>query len=131
MCICLLLRGTSPPKRSHEWLIGEALTNLYVGLSREARGEKLSAMRFIQGYAVDRIVELSEKIEEAGAMRRDPFSLERRYEARFPGIAQLLSQFLQGYDRNRESALAILFFLDQNFEINPRMKGEISRLCQN
>ncbi len=48
------------PKRSTEWLVGEALTNLYVGLCRERRGEKLSAMRFIQGYAVDRVLDLME-----------------------------------------------------------------------
>ena len=40
--------------------LGEALTNLYVGMAREKRGEKLSAMRFIQGYAVDRLLELAE-----------------------------------------------------------------------
>ncbi|HEY5769444.1 MAG TPA: hypothetical protein VIS71_06325 [Terrimicrobium sp.] len=55
-----------PGEWSPEWLVGEALTNLYVGLSRFHRGEKLSAMRLIQCHAVDRILELSEKIEGAG-----------------------------------------------------------------
>ena len=46
-----------------EWLVGEAITNLYVGLCRFHRGEKLSAARFVQGYAVDRILELSYQLE--------------------------------------------------------------------
>ncbi len=33
---------------SPEWIIGEALTNLYVGMSRYNRGEKLSGSRFVQ-----------------------------------------------------------------------------------
>src|SRR5205085_2625578 len=34
------------------WIVGEALANLLVGLGRWRRGEKLSAMRFVQGHAV-------------------------------------------------------------------------------
>ncbi len=45
-----------------DWLLGEALTNLYVGLQRELRGERLSAMRFIQGYALDRLVALAGRL---------------------------------------------------------------------
>ena len=112
-----------------EWLIGEALTNLYVGLSRDRRGEKLSAMRFIQGYAVDRILELSEKVEEPVSSDRDEFNLERRYEQRFPGMARLLPEFLQGYEKNSESALAILSYLETNFEVNPAMKQAVLELC--
>ncbi|MFZ1755508.1 MAG: hypothetical protein WAU10_17290, partial [Caldilineaceae bacterium] len=44
--------------QSQDHLLGEALTNLYVGLARFHRGEKLSAARFIQQYAVDRVLEL-------------------------------------------------------------------------
>src|SRR4029078_1215740 len=43
--------------RDQDWLLGEALTNIYIGLNREKRGEKLSGMRFIQDYAVDRVLE--------------------------------------------------------------------------
>lgn len=41
---------------SLDYPLNEALTNLYFGLGRYARGERLSAMRFIQGYAIDRIL---------------------------------------------------------------------------
>ncbi|PKO16279.1 MAG: hypothetical protein CVU39_07910 [Chloroflexi bacterium HGW-Chloroflexi-10] len=115
---------------STEWLIGEALTNLYIGLKRDQRGEKLSAMRFIQSYAVDRILELSEKIEKVGPIAADDFNIERRYEKRIPAMDRLLPEFLQGYQRNRESALAALSYLDRNFEINPAMKQSILKLCE-
>lgn len=114
---------------STEWLIGEAVTNLYVGLSRDQRGEKLSAMRFIQSYAIDRILELSEKIEAVESIAGDEFNIERRYEERIPAMIRLLPEFLQGYERNRESALAALSYLDRNFEINSAMKQAILKLC--
>lgn len=41
---------------SAEFALGEMLTNLYVGLGRYARGEKLSGTRFIQSYAVDMLI---------------------------------------------------------------------------
>lgn len=34
-------------RRDKEFLVGEAITNLYVGMGRDKRGKKLSAMRFI------------------------------------------------------------------------------------
>ena len=54
----------TPPaaKNSAEWLLGEALTNLYVGLCRYHRGEKLSAARFIQQYALDRLLSANTKV---------------------------------------------------------------------
>lgn len=116
-----------PP--SSEWLIGEAITNLYVGLCREKRGEKLSAMRFIQNYAVDRILELAEQVEAVTSVDEDTFNLERRYEQRVPAMTSLLPALLQGYARNRESALAALAYLDRNFEINSEMKQAILALC--
>lgn len=113
-----------------EWMLGEALTNLYVGLMREQRGETLSAMRFIQGYAVDRILELAAKIHKAEAVHIDPFNTERRYEARYPDMAGILPALAQGYDRNRESALASLNFLETHFSVPPAMKHAISELCK-
>jgi len=112
-----------------EWLVGEALTNLYVGLGRLRRGEKLSAARFIQQYAVDRILELSASIESATSAAEDVFVKERRFEQRFPGVAQQLPRFIQGYERSCESALAILGFLEQHFEINRAMAEAVRGLC--
>jgi lincosamide nucleotidyltransferase B/F len=111
-----------------EWLLGEALTCLYVGLGRYHRGEKLSAQRFIQHYAVDRVLELMELETTAVPLPRDPFAVERRYEQRFPDLARQLPQFIQGYDYSRESAQALLAFLDHHFTINQALKSRILAL---
>jgi len=116
--------------RSIDWLVGEALTNLYTGLSRDARGEKLSAMRSIQVYALDRLLELCAKREPGTSATRDVFAFERRYEQRHPRCAQALPAFAQGYERNVESALAILTFLEQHFEVAPAMQQAIEELCK-
>lgn len=122
---------SAPPEpKTVAFLLGEALTNLYVGLGREHRGERLSAMRFIQGYAVDRLVELSAFIETAASAHPDVFDTARRYEARFPTLAQHLPQFLQGYEKNCESAIAILNFLDYYFEINQPLREAIIELAK-
>lgn len=116
-------------RRTMEFLVGEAVTNLYVGMGRDKRGEKLSAMRFIQGYAVDRLLELSEYIEPGQDVSRDIFASERRFEARHPSVACELPVWMQGYERNREAALAILSFLERHFEINKAMADAVRELC--
>ena len=120
---------TKPESAPTEWLIGEALTNLYVGLGRYHRGEKLTAARFIQQYAVDRVLELAAQVEPEQAAHKDHFAFERRYEQRFPRTAELLPTFIQGYERSRESADAILGFLEQHFDINVAMARVIRALC--
>lgn len=117
-------------RRDKEFLIGEALTNLYVGMGRDKRGEKLSAMHFIQGYAVDRLLELAEYLEPEQNVVRDLFTNERRFEARQPVIARELPDWLQGYEHNRESALAILTFVEAHFEVNPALAAAIRQLCE-
>ena len=114
--------------RAVEELLGEALTNLYVGLGRYQRGERASALRFIQGYAVDRILDLAPHIEAEQAGRRDLFDAPRRFELRFPTVAQDLPRFMQGYDRTPESAAAILAFLERHWAVDPAMKQAIVAL---
>ncbi len=116
-------------KPSLEWSLGEALTNLYVGVSRFHRGERLSAMRLIQGYAVDRVLELAERIA-SGSSGEDVFAPERRYEQRRPLIAKELPAFTQGYDRSIESAQAILLFLERHFPVNESFKRMLMDLFQ-
>ena len=118
-----------PSRRNKDWLLGEALTNIYVGLQRDQRGEKLSAMRFIQGYAVDKLVELVEYIETPQKAHRDPFVNERRFEQRYPNVVPKLVTWTQGYEKNRESALAILEFLERHFDVSEAMAKEIRVLA--
>lgn len=120
-----------PADSTIEWLLGEALTNLYTGLSRHRRGETLSAVRCIQVHAVDRSLELAARLEPEQSSARDPFAFDRRFEQRYPGIAQALPEFIQGYARNVESAQAILGFLDAHFPVDATMKRLIQTLCDN
>jgi hypothetical protein len=119
-----------PERHSREFYLGEALTNLYVGLLRLQRGERLSAMRFIQVYAVNNLLELSDEIEQSTlSTPRDRYAPERRYEQRFPRLAPHLSSFMQGYDHCQASARAILAFLDGHFSVNAAIRQRIVDLC--
>jgi len=127
--LCHPVQLPAPPSPvDPAWQVGEALTNLYVGLSRYHRGERLSAARFVQGYAVDRLIALSREIEPEQPGLVDPFVAERRYEQRFPHLAQQLATFVQGYARTPESASAILDFLERHFTVNAPLAARIRQL---
>ncbi|MCA1032241.1 hypothetical protein LCL95_14480 [Bacillus timonensis] len=112
-------------KNSLDFSINEALTNLYVGLCRYARGEKLSALRFIEGYALNNILTVLHLLEKEENHLPDQFSIERRVEKRFPSLAEKLSGMLQGYEHTPKSALRILDYLESVYQVNPRMSSEI------
>ncbi len=115
-----------PPRRRRvdpDWALGEALTNLYVGLGRFRRGEKLSAFRFIQQFAVDRVLDLM-ALDDSGE-NGDLLDRPRRFERNHAGLAAELPAFMQGYDRSPESAAAILAHLDARYEIDDAMRDAI------
>lgn len=116
-----------PEPAGLDWQVNEALTNLLVGLHREGRGETLSATRFIQVYAVDRVLHVAERLEP-GAGERDAFSIERRAEGRLPRLAAVLPGMMQGYRHNRASALCLLDWLEAHVEVHPRLAQEIRAL---
>lgn len=120
---------SAPSSHTVEWLLGEALTNLYVGMGRYRRGEKLSAFYFVQVYALGRVIDLAEQIERPQPAYADQFAGERRFEQRFPGVAQFLPGMAAGYEGTSAAALAILSFLDQHFSVNPAIKQAILKLC--
>ena len=111
---------------SREWLIGEMVTCLYVGLCHLRRGERLSAWRFVQGHAFSLLLELIEYHRSDPAL--DVFSKERRFELRHPEWPAHLSHFLQGYDRVAESAQAMLAYLDEHDPVHPEIKRVILNL---
>ncbi len=120
-----------PPRRSPlavDHLLGEALTNLYVGLCRFYRGEKLSALRFIQGYAVDRVIDLAGLMAAGVAGIEDLFDGPRRFEQRFPTLAADLPALLPGYDHSPAAAAAILALLEAHFPVEPAIGGAIREL---
>ncbi|CAK3771267.1 hypothetical protein VCRA2130O400_1270013 [Vibrio crassostreae] len=98
-------------------------------MSRYNRGEKLSGSRFVQSYALDRLIDLVDQTESSQPEFVDEFMSDRRLEARFPKFAQLLPTFTQGYERTAESALAQLEFLNAHFNVNQAMRSRIIDLC--
>ena len=86
-------------------------------------------MRFIQGYAVDRLLQLAAHLEPAQPAHVDSFVLERRFEQRFPLTSQQLATFLPGYEQTPQAAQAILAFLESHFSLNPALKALIVSLA--
>jgi hypothetical protein len=103
-----------PQPSDPDWLLGEALSNLIVGLARHARGERLSAMRLVQVHALDRLLELLDRQGPSTPATRDPFSIERRIEQRRSELAATLSALASGYDHTPAAALALLGELERN-----------------
>lgn len=113
---------------SADFHVNEALTQLFVGLHRELRGERLTAMRLIQVHAVDRAIALL-ALERPEAPQQDAFALERGVERRFAAEELPLADFVQGYERNRESALALLAWLETHADLDATLAAEIRRLA--
>jgi hypothetical protein len=123
-------RRALPCPSDEAWLIGEALSNLLIGLQRNARGEHLAAMRLIQVFALDRMLELRERrVEAAAQVARDPFNIDRRIEQRQAGARERLPKLAPGYAHNAAAALAILAELELWAEVSPRMAAEIRGLA--
>ncbi|MCU0105549.1 hypothetical protein N7603_07740 [Acholeplasma vituli] len=120
----------SPKYRSIEYLVNEALSNLYIGLKRDLRGEKASAFSFIQVYAASLIAELLPRVYKDHVILTDPFVFERRIEFRILEAASILSEIKQGYNQNKASAKAALLFLETHFEVNKAMSDEINHMIE-
>ncbi|MGA0612397.1 hypothetical protein [Caldimonas sp. KR1-144] len=91
------------------WIVGEALGNLFVGLQRWLRGERLVAARLVQVHALDRLIELDALRHAPQAdSAADPFNRERRIERRQPSMLEDLPEVMAGYARTPQAALAVL-----------------------
>jgi hypothetical protein len=114
------------------WIVGEALSCLYVGLQRWHRGERLSAARMVQGHALDRLVELDalRVANTPSPVSVDPFSRERRLEQRQPMLAGELPELVPGYSHTPRAALAILAALERRgAAVVPAMQERIRALA--
>ncbi len=111
------------PHATVAYHLNEALTNLYVGLKREARGERLSALRFIQQYAIDRILTICALRDPS--RRWDPFDPARRAETNIPAGELPLAAMMPGYHGNRAAAEAILDWLEARFAVDPVIAAAI------
>ena len=129
-----LARATQPlpAQQDADWLIGEALSNLIVGLQRHARGEKLAAMRMIQVYSLDRVLEFLERQEpgsRAAVAARDAFNVDRRIEMRSSQAARALPVWAGGYERTVPAALALLAALEAHDVVPAEVSKQIRTLA--
>ncbi len=115
-----------PPSIDHE--VGEAITNLYVGLHRDLRGERLTATRFVQGYALDRWVTVLDHLGLGSGTRQDVFVIDRGVERRFGPDVLPLAELLPGYERNADAAETLLGLLERHVELDPTIVGAVRGL---
>lgn len=121
--------GVAPDLDRVEVHLNEALSNLFVGLHRELRGERLTATRFIQVYAVDRVLALRRLAPGTVQVQPDAFEPTRRVE-RGTADGVPLSAMIPGYDRNAEGAAATLAWLRAHHEPAEVMVAAIERLLR-
>ena len=124
------MKGNIPKIKSDspDFAVNEALTNLYVGLLRTLRGEKLSGYIYIESYALNRILSIVHLYEKQEPIMEDVFGIERRFEKHYPEFSRRLPKMLSGYQNIGISAKAMLSYLDTIYPINKRMKYEIEQL---
>ncbi len=104
-----------PDGHDDAWLRREILSNLYVGLHRWLRGERLAAMRMVQGHALDNLLRLN------GA--EDPFTPARRAEKQ--GLP--LDVLAGGYEGTPSAAAAILEQIDTDDEMAHQVRALLHR----
>lgn len=104
-----------PLVAERDCLVDEVLSNLYVGLHRWLRGERLSALRMIQGEALDNLLRLYAP--------DDPFAPSRRAE----GVGLPLAMMAPGYAATPAAAQVILEHLPAGGGV---MRYEVERLLQ-
>lgn len=123
-----------PQRRDTAWLLGEALSNLVVGLRRHARGERLAAMRMVQVYALDRVLELAAlappDTAAPGGVAGDPFNPDRRVETRLPLLAADLPVLAGGYGGTVAAARALLAWLTRRYTVPPAVATHIEGLLR-
>ena len=115
------------PYDSVEFHLGEALTDLFVGLHRELRGERLAASRFIQSHAVDRVISLL-RLSGGEVPYRDVFDAARRVEHAYPPEVLPLAAMVPGYLGNVAAARAVLDWLERRHPVDPAIGDAIREL---
>lgn len=111
------------------WIVGEALSCLLVGMQRWIRGERLSAARFIQVFALDRLIELDMRANPpAPGVSADPFNRDRRLEQRQASLARELPALMGGYSATPASAWGVLEALKRRSAL---IDGKMAERVQN
>jgi hypothetical protein len=115
------------PLHTVDFHVDEALTNLFVGLHRELRGERLTAFRFVQVYAVNQVVALLARDPEAEWVLPDPFEPTRRTEVSHDVP---LAAMMPGYVANAAAAEAVLAWLEERYPTDPAITGPVRELIR-
>lgn len=115
---CPDFEPTYPGVAQRDWLVAEILGNLYIGLSRWMRGERLSAFKMVQGEAVSNLLRW---YRAPGA--DDPFEPTRRAES----LDLPLAELAPGYEQTPAAAAAILRVLEPRSDA---MTQAVQRLLQ-
>ena len=117
-----------PALDSPAFHVDEALSNLFVGLHRELRGERLTAMRFIQVFAVDHLLALERLSPATSRVLPDSFEPTRRIERSSSATPLPLAEMAQGYAANAGSAAAVLGWLTAHHPCDPAIVGPVREL---
>lgn len=117
-----------PRAQPLEHEVGEAITNLYVGLHRDLRGERLTATRFIQGYAVDRWVTVLGHLGLGDGEAQDVFVVDRGVERRFGADVLPLEHLVPGYEGNALAAQTLLDLLEAHVELDASIVAAVRDL---
>lgn len=119
-----------PQARSLAYEVGECVTNLYVGLHRDLRGERLTATRFIQGYAVDRWIAVLGLLGLGHGPQQDAFVVERGAERRFGSDLLPLGRLVPGYEHNGAAAGTLLALLQTHTDVDPAIGSAVADLVE-
>lgn len=117
-------------KKSLDFHFQEALTNVYVGLNRYMRGEKLAGSAMIQYHALRHLLHSLPFMGCAADEQVDLHDHFRRAEKNYPKLAAELSSVLAGIDGTAQAAEAVLAFLEKHWTPNETMVRQIRRLIE-
>lgn len=112
-------RITPRPAMKKDESIANWLSNLYVGLLREHRGEHVAAFLMIQVYAAHHFLSLINPNPD------DPFVVERRIESRLQISYDMLYPGIRG---NKDSVRYQINHLFERFNLNVQMVNKIKEL---
>lgn len=123
--------GVRAEPRDWEFLSSEMLTNIYVGLGRFLRGEKLSGWRFIQSHAFSLGLEIIELTQPSNPnVDVDRYNIDRRFEQRYETQREYLENSLLGISRTVDSAEYLLKWLyEKGLNRNP-LTAEVEKLVK-
>ncbi len=118
--------------QNREWLIGELLTSIIIGLRAYSHGERLSAFQSIQQNSLTYLLKLTILLKSQSMVAKEEVQEEDlvNWETHFPELKQHLPEFAAGYERTPESSVHMLRYLESKLPINYFIKDQILNLAE-